>query len=85
MKIFVVTQNCWGRTTNTLVTTQFDKAVNQLLVFDSEISILEVWEDNKELHSYGRYMNQLINQINKNNLTFKTLKEDILKCWGMKL
>ena len=83
MKIFITTHGDYEWNHISLCTTDFEKAVAHFLEYSrtawyNSMSNMDIWEDNKEYHSYGSWNGDLINCGRNKSITLDELRDDIL-------
>lgn len=85
MRIFVTTHGSYEANHISLVTVDFDLAVKHFLDYSktgwiNSMGSIEIWEDNKQLLSYGSMSYDIVNnRFGKDSLTYDDIKNDILK------
>ena len=83
MKIFITTHGDYEWNHVSLCTTDFEKAVTHFLEYSKTtwyncMSNLDIWENDKEYHSYGSWNGDVINCKKREDITVEMLKDDIL-------
>ena len=83
MKIFITTHGNYEDNHISLCTTDFEKAIVHFLEYSKTtwyncMSNLDIWENDKEYHSYGSWSGDVINYKKREDITVEMLKNDIL-------
>lgn len=83
--IYVVIHGEYENKFNSLVTENFERAINHYLNYNDDFGFLDIpdtiefWENEKLIFTYGALMINLINVKNRKDISFWELKNDILK------
>ena len=83
MKIFITSHGNYEDNYVSLCTTDFEKAVLHFLEYSKTsryncMSNLDIWENDKQYHSYGSWNWDIINCKKREYITVEMLKDDIL-------
>lgn len=84
MKIYIVTHGQYEDNHISLCTTDFELAIKHFLDYSkitwyNSMANIDIWEDNKELYSYGSKNYHIVNTRKSENITYNDIKNDILK------
>lgn len=84
MRIYITTHGNYEDNHISLVTTDFELAVKHFLDYSktawyNTMGNIDVWQNNREIFSYGSMNYDIINNKKVENLTYEDIKKDFLE------